>query len=372
MSDRKLPREITKFNPSEGDPIVQILQWVQSLFARVMPVWLSLVLLTVVLGIVFFGTVAITAFFEGVFFSQTRTKVPFIGDIAAPIQFGILNPLVLVLILKHYELLSETFRRLDDIVVIGEQEKKDQIVQGAQALYSKKWIVVLAACLAAMGTSVFFAYRKNTDNPYYFIDGYISVSGILTWIWGALVTCVIMVWVLKCGLTVRTFKSLFSYPIKYKILHLDGHAGMGEVGRYFMLLAYIVLIVGITQSLFLVPLRNTWEVSKFEGLKNILYGTYYLVPFLIIGVSVYWLLIQEIHVKMVAAKEEVLSGIASRLDQSNLKAISDFHTLAKELPEWPTPRIAFSTVVSSVIGSIIAPVLVEQAKEFIKGMFSSP
>lgn len=369
MSESKSTGEITQFNPNKGDPIVQILQWMQSSFARVMPVWLSLVLLAVALGIVFFGTVAAAAFFQGVFINADPGKVTFIRDIAAPIQFGVLNPLVLVLILKHYELLSETFRRLDDIVIIGEQEKKDQIVREAQALYSKKWIIVLAAFLATIGTSVFFAIRKNTDNPYYFIGDYISVSGILTWVWGALITYVILVWVLKCGLTVRTFKSLFSYPIKYKILHLDGHAGMGKVGRYFTFLALIILIAGLTLSLFLVPLRNNWGVSKFEGLKNILYGTYYLVPFLIIGVSVYWLLIQEIHVKMVTAKEEVLSGIASRLDQSNLKAITDFHLLAKGLPEWPTPRIAVSTVVSSVIGSIIAPVLVDKAKEFIRDVF---
>jgi hypothetical protein len=317
----------------------------------------------------FFGTVAIAAGIEGVFMNSHLTRVTFMGDIAAPMQFGILNPLVLVLILKHYEVLSGIFQRLDDIVIVIEQRKRAQIVRAAQTRYSQKWILGVACFFAVIGTIIFFVIRRHTDRPYYFLGDSISVSGLLTGIWGTLITYVILTWAIKSALTVQTFRSLFSYPIRYRILDLDGRAGLGEVGRYFTFFALIILTAGLTLSFFLVPLRSFWRVHTFEGIKYALYGVPYLAPFLIAGISVYCLLLYEVHSKMVAAKEEVLSRIASDVDQTNSKAIVDFHSLAKELPDWPTPRIAISTVISSVVGSIIAPVLVDKAKDFLGRVF---
>lgn len=315
--------------------------------------------LGVLLFLLFFGSVSLISSFEGLFFrsSSSDAKVTFIKDIAAPVQFGLLNPLVIVLILIHYRHLTEILRGVDKFVDV-DQSQKNALIARMQGRYASKWTLLVAALISILGTAMVFFIRSKTDNPYYFVNGWLSFSGMLTGIWGILVTYVIAVWAIKNFITVTVLRETFVYPIKYQVLHTDRQAGLGEIGTLFTSLAGITFIAGLTLSMFLVPILLHSHDSTASR-TNILLGLPYIFPYLILPLFAYLISVWDIHLKMKAGKEDILRRIATNQSMDNCKAISDFYALSKQLPEWP---VNVSTIVTS-IGSIGLPI----ASEFLRG-----
>ena len=344
MRDQKLPTNVLKFNPNEADPVVELLQLLKkSLSARVPEPFCS-ILLAVILTLLLFGTVAVAALAQGIFTN-------FRDDIAAPIQFGLLNPLTIVLVLLYYRQVETVFNAAQEYVDIPDVELS-KLKSWMQGWYQSRVLLLLSGFSALMGTSGFFYVRYSVEGAYYFgcypipcmrIGGLLTISGLLTFMWGALVTYIVVVWGCKNIITVLGFLRLFTFSMNYQPLHTDARAGLGKVGSLFSLVGFIVLIVGITLVVFLVPL------IKSQPQTAILWGVPYGLPYLILPLLLYVFSIYAIHRKMIEGKKEFLEQlVAKEFSSAGSRGILDYYKLIKELPEWP---LSFQGVLP-IVGSL--------------------
>lgn len=325
------PQTPLAIDPRRGEYLALILSRLKDWLGNVARIPSGL-MFGVLLGLLFFGSVSVASLVEGAFLFSSKTTVTFIKDVAAPVHFGLLNPLVIVLILKYYERLSGIFANLERYVDLTE-DQKSHLIRRIQSLYQRKWVVFSAILLllgSVAGVFFFFYFRHRAPVSYYiFVNGVFSVSGVLTYIWATVITYFIAVAGLKSVTTIFAMRAAFAYPIRYQTLHSDGRAGLGEIGNLLTHLVLVITFVGLTISMFFISdILHLKDVTTFRVLTaSVVYVA--VAPFLVI------VPLWHIHLKMKAAKNDCLTMLASRYRSNSLEAITAFYAAAKELPEWP-------------------------------------
>lgn len=329
-----------KLNLTKRDPIIEFLQLVKKFLSTRVPEAFSSFLIFVVLALLCCGTVALVAY-NGSILKDFR------DDVAAPIQFGFLNPLSVVLILRYYKQVPTVFDTALEYVTIP-QDELDKLKSTMQRRYASRALLLVSGCLAFVGTVGFFAIRYALGGAYYFDNGCVTSAGALTFVWGLLGTYIIVTWGFKNIVTVLGFLELFTFKIKYNPFHPDARAGIGRIGNLFSWIGVIVLIVGITLVAFLVPIVKT-SSNRPSGISTIVLGIPYLLPYLIIPLLVYLFSIYVIHRKMVEGKQDYLQKLVKEeFNLAGSKGILDYYKVMKELPEWP---LGFQGVIT-IVGSL--------------------
>jgi hypothetical protein len=259
-----------------------------------------------------------------------------------------------------------------------DNDRKQELLKIFHTRYSASWISVICTVIAFVGTAAFFYIRFMTDRPYYFkmqcttigFDNMwkcLSISGILTALWGICVTYIIVMWTMKAFLTIRSFKDAFTPDLRYQVLHSDSFAGFRPIGQLFLGQATILLTSALTLSLFLVPFVLYWK--DHSGQSSLLLmglGIPYLLPYLAAVPFLFWIPLKFFHSRMRAAKEAALDVIAHTVDETDSRSVADFLNLQKQLPEWPTGTIAFTAFASTILGSIVIPILTDMIKGYLK------
>jgi hypothetical protein len=349
--------------PSSGDIVILYLGKIKQTLQRKLP-WIDgYVTLGLLLALVFFGSTCLVSILEAIWLGKPLDA--FIKDIAAPIHFGLLNPLALVLILIYYELLSNVLRNVHATVVVEETDKSrfDGETINIIRLYSHRSIWLLSLVVSVAGTGVFFYWRSQKNIPYYFADRPFSYSGLVTGMWAVLVTYAITVWTLKSWISVRLLHHIFSRGIRYRLNHADGRGGLDHVGALFTNMASIIVVVGLTLSMFWLPLllKAKANLSLFDApLPAVLafISLYLFFMTLIPYGAPLWL----IHQNMKERKGDALREFAPQAGARDIKSLQEFYRFAEELPEWPIRMITVSTLISGVLTSIIVPLLVDALK----------
>lgn len=315
-------------NPTKGDPLASLFSLAKKGLARA-PIPQDLAL-GISVALLFFGSVSIASFVEGVFLFSSRVTVTFVEDVAAPVLLSVLDPLVIIFIIKYYERLSDIFTNVERYVLVPESQKS-LLVCRIQAVYGQKPVILCSAALFVLSLiTVFFYFRYTSMVSYFFfVNGLFSASGVLLFIWTTLTIYFISAAALKAVLTIFALRVMFTYPLRYQEMHSDGVAGIGAIGRMIVHLSWLIVVVALIISiLVLADSIHLESISTFRVMAtNIPYVV--LAPLLPLAPLIY------AHSKMKAQKIELISKLAGESGARTLDSITAFYAVMDNLPEWP-------------------------------------
>lgn len=315
-------------------------------------IWIS-----VGLGILFFGTVALASLFEGTFIVSYEVKITFVKDIAAPINFALLTPLAIVLIAKLYDRMSWILNSPDTYLSV-DSDRKEEVLRITRDLYEHKSILmgtVMIGFGSIAAVTLFYASRHSLEPSYFiFSNRILSVAGLLSFIWATLITYYIAILGLKATLMVVALRRMFNqHPVRYEATHPDRHAGQGEVGEFLVHLNWTMVMIGFTVAVLAISdMVNLQFITTFRTMAAI--ATYVsVVPSLVLVPTF------VVHHRMADAKYALLAELNANTRSDDAGSILNFTQVAKELPEWPSSPGIVPRVVLSNLLPVVATLLIQ-------------
>jgi hypothetical protein len=355
--------------PLRKEPVERFLFVIKDSLINRYP-WLNgYIVLTSLGSVVLFGSTLFVSVAESYILRNDSLAV-FIGDIAAPIHFSILNPLALTLIVLYHESISEFIMSQSGLLSIGNGVLDSELRQ-IITLYNSKLINLASICIALVATIGFFYWRLYNGVPYYFqslckgppyqlYPCVISFSGIVTGFWGFLVTYAIVVWTCRSWITIVLIGTLSKHEIRYEATHPDMKAGFGKFGSIISHTGIMIVVIGITISLFWIPFLLMGLNGKGLNVSDML--------FIFIGIAIYvvasllftYLMpLWQVHTSMTRARAIMLERLMSLHEaRGNPNLLEQFYGVASNLPSWPIQIVNLSTIITTILGSLIIPLVV--------------
>lgn len=352
-----------EFDASRSDYVVRLVRWC---FPN--NHLLVAVLYTVVsMG----GTVLLTIMWEKVR-PPSQEYVPIFKDYANIMNYGIVVPIGIVLVLNFYACVNRGIRQLvtDRIIVFEGQRQSRQFLQHIDDAVNRKWFFYVSLALAVLCYSFFAWNRKGYWNS--------GIGGPNVWwfrFFSAINIYMVFHLAAKSFVIVRAIRDCFKQKIMLQPLHPDGCGGLRSLGNISLAINYLVGLIAVYLSIL--------AFLEFSPLDNPVFFIV-LVTYFVIAGYLFFVPLADAHDLMEREKSEVLfvlnrefqstyTKAVARLpaegltleDAQKIESLERLHGIASRMPVWPMD----TRIVGQFLGVVAVPLIVGLFIELAKTWF---
>lgn len=281
---------------------------------------------------------------------------PFKKNISTLVDFSILNPLVILFLLRSWNLKIKALVKLRKPIGI-----KPYHVFGLSLLALTIGCVAMKLYVAGFLHGDFFDATIVRQNEYTFI----TLTGWVVFIFTALFISFVTFMIFLEVFYVRNILSLRACDVTYSPLHIDGSGGLSFLVRPSLNFVYAAIVIGIIFVVFVLQDHFIFQIKESNRLTLI--SIYVPFIFILLGLPILHLrrIMSEFRNSyLIAVGNAVEKAMKASNNQGFLEVgqaenylslvdcIDNYRKLASELPIWPLPTKSFVTPLSSALISL--------------------
>jgi hypothetical protein len=301
-------------------------------------------------AILMFGLAASAAWFEDTLWtsSNSRGAEGFLNDFSTVIDFVLLDPLIVLLVVMFHDRIDQALSRPE--VLNGGSETRQQ-----RTAIAESWIgyvghpvwSIIAAVWTPFVMILHVRDRLSLGDSYAGFEGtLVTVTGAMVWLGTSIVVYLVSLGLLK-GLvyTVGLWQLGLSPGIRFDITNPDGAGGARLLVRPILTFHWFLIVCGTIVVLFVV---HDWYYFDNLWTFRIAISSFFYVVFF---PSLFLIPLFVMHGYMTAFRRDFLTRLAARLpvpsrkgptsapvrakDSTRLEDWLAWRDLAKQFPTWP-------------------------------------
>lgn len=299
--------------------------------------------------------------------------ITFLRDWSTLMDFAVLNPLVVVLVLSFLKSYNETLQTLADAHLITlEGTRVESAIATVRRIYRTKIPLLFAVVVTALTMSMHISNTCRYQHYFAVSDGRLSLAGAYMMGVTAVYVYFLIFTLLKIAHLVYLTRVVFSCPAKVNFLHEDGCGGMKVMGNLCMKLNIVLFLIAITVCLFMVNdvavFKNPYSIRVVVALPI----------YLVMSPLLFFFPLIPIHKAMAASRETYLRDIRSQINDmfrrlhedmkhgardkgkaeiENLHRLLEIYRWVEKMPSWPIDTGTYVKFAVTFAGPLCAFVL---------------
>jgi hypothetical protein len=297
------------------------------------------------------------------FYPTTPTEngpvVSFYRDISTFIDFALLNPLVIALIVTFLTRFASTISASQDHGVVDiTTEDASQELTRFNSRFARHFSWILAAIVTAVAMYAHINSTLLINNYFAVSNGKLTVPGIYMMAMTSVYLYLLIYFLFRLALILKVSRKIFSGQLKVDLMHEDKCGGLGQVGAVGMILNLILFLLAVTALLFFYT-----DFMIFHAEHS--FRSFVMIPaYLIATPIIFFYPLAPLHASMQRRKEELLQLTRIRFNdifaryrniiatyeegdmakdvaqekRAMVEEMSDLRTIFKwvdDLPSWP-------------------------------------
>ncbi len=318
----------------------------------------------------FGGTILLVLLWSAIW-PQDDQRISLFSDYTNIVNFAIVLPLAVVLVLNFYARVGEGFVQLveDRIIVFENDASADRFLTKIDDAMNRKWFFYTSLVLAVACYATNLAYKEG-----YWNSGF---GGPGVW-WFRLFTIVNISTLFHLGfkaiVVARAIRWCFQQDITLQPLHPDGCGGLRSLGGISLAMNYMIGIIAAYLSVLAFmdssPLRNPLFLVM-------------ILAYCLIAAYLFFVPLTDAHDLMFREKRDILSALnrefqetyarvsadlpmegISLKDAQKIDALERLHRIASRMPVWPMDTRIVGQFFLVIAIPIVVGVTIESLKQW--------